>query len=268
MALTLPDICALLEDIAPLAAAEEWDNVGLLIEPSRFGTTKIERVLLTIDLTFSVLREAAEHGAELIVAYHPPIFKGFKRLRASAPAETLVLHALELGLAVYAPHTALDAAEGGVNDWLLEAIGIGDTSPIVPSKTGAGGLGRRVQLDEALPLDALVHRIKAHLGLAHVRVAAAPAHVQGQLLTTAAVCAGSGGALFERLDDVDLYLTGEMRHHDVLAKVARGASVVLCDHTNTERGYLVRYAQRITAASAGQLRVAIASTDHDPLRIV
>ncbi len=116
-----------------------------------------------------------------------------------------------------------------------------------------------------LPLAGAIERIKTHLGLRQVRVAAADRHRQGEAIESLAVCAGSGGALFEKAPGFDLYLTGELRHHDVLALNARGSSVVLCDHTNTERGYLPRLKHRLDAASGGALEISVSDADREPL---
>jgi dinuclear metal center YbgI/SA1388 family protein len=274
MAMPLKQVAALLEALAPPNLAEEWDNVGLLVEPSTLAGDRparlIERVLMTIDFTEGVLREAVEQRSDLVVSYHPPIFRGLLRLRAHEPAERAVLGAIEHGIAIYSPHTALDAAAGGMNDWLLEAFASGEPGFIqpLPGSDAGAGLGRRLILDEAEPLSRLVERIKSHLQLTQCRVAAAPEHALGRPLRSIAVCAGAGGSLFAKLDDVDLYLTGEMRHHDVLAKLTRGASVVLCDHTNTERGYLPRLAERLRVSAQAALVVRVSEVDRDPLAIV
>lgn len=267
MSTPLSQILPVLEHLAPLRHAETWDNVGLLIEPRR-DDHPVSRVLLTIDLGEDVLDEAAERGAELIVAYHPPIFSGLKRLTRSGAGERVVIDALRAGIAVYSPHTALDAAPGGVNDWLADALGPGQRAPLAPSADdGAYGMGRQLTLAQPLELGALVAQVKAHLGLAHVRVAAAVAHAQGARIGCAAVCAGAGGSLFAPLAGPELYLTGEMRHHDVRAKVAAGASVILCDHTNTERGYLPTLARRL-GERVPTIDVTISERDRDPLEVV
>ncbi len=267
MSLSLGQVVALLETIAPLRFAADWDNVGLLVESA--AEQAVSRVMCTVELGEDVLAEAIELGAALVVAYHPPIFRGLKRLTSADAGERTVLGAIRSGIAVYAPHTALDAAPGGVNDWLAEALGPGERAPIdtAPDQPDTG-MGRRVTLAEPASLEVLVARIKQHLGLAHVRVAAATRHRAGAAIADAAVCAGAGGSLFEKLRDPELYLTGEMRHHDVREKVAAGASVVLCDHTNTERGYLPRLAARLQALSDNALDVRVSVRDRDPLEIV
>lgn len=269
MANTLASVVAELERIAPLGLAESWDNVGLLIAPAEPSAEEIavERALLTIDLTETVLAEALELGAQLVVAYHPVIFGGLKRLRRTVPMERVVLRAVRSAISVYSPHTALDAARDGVNDWLAEALGPGPRVPLAPREGEPElGMGRTVTLDQPAPLAEVVARIKGHLGLEHVRVAASARHEAGEPIHSAAVCAGAGGSLFEGVRGMDLLLTGEMRHHDVLARAAGGTSVVLCDHTNTERGYLPRLAERLRGACSG-LEVVVSRRDRDPLAV-
>jgi len=268
MSTPLSEIVPVLEALAPLRYAESWDNVGLLVEPRR-EEHPVNRVILTIDLGEDVLEEAAERGAELVVAYHPPIFSGVKRLTLATASERVVLAAVRAGIAVYSPHTALDAAPGGVNDWLADALGPGVRAPLVPATDGRPdtGMGRSVKLDALTSLDALVARVKTHLGLTHLRVASAAEHDAGRAIERVAVCAGAGGSLFAPLTEPELYLTGEMRHHDVRAKVSAGASVILCDHTNTERGFLPRFARRL-AERVPSIDVTVAARDRDPLRVV
>ena len=131
MAAKLSAVVDGLNAIAPLELAEEWDNVGLLIEPSR--PRPVRRILLTIDLTDAVLDEAIAAKVEMIVAYHPPIFEPFKRLGSGGGRR--ITRLIENRIAVYCPHTALDSVHGGVNDWLADAFGEEGSSHIrVPIK--------------------------------------------------------------------------------------------------------------------------------------
>jgi len=121
------DVCRVLEAIAPPALAAEWDNVGLLIGRE---SAAVRRLLLTVDVTEAVLREARRNRAEVVVTYHPPIFWPVPRLTAGATP--VAYAAARAGVAVYAIHTALDAAPGGTNDVLAEAVGIADPRPLEP----------------------------------------------------------------------------------------------------------------------------------------
>jgi dinuclear metal center YbgI/SA1388 family protein len=265
----LQQILASLEQQAPLGFAEPWDNVGLLLEPVPVAdAAPIAHVLLTIDLSDDVVNEAEALGATLIIAYHPPIFQGLKRLRSSEPAERAVLRCAARGIAIHSPHTALDAAPQGVNDWLLDAFGPGERAPCLPHATDPRfGQGRGVRLAAPLSLADALSCIKLHLKLPQLRVAAAAVHASGGLISRIAVCAGAGGSVFEKLSGFDLYLTGEMRHHDVRTRAAAGSSVVLCEHTNTERGFLPVLAERLKLSVGSGVQFHVAACDRDPLTI-
>jgi dinuclear metal center YbgI/SA1388 family protein len=113
----LKDIVAVLDDLAPLRYAESWDNVGLLVGDPAADVT---RALVTVDYTAAVAEEAREAGAQLVVAYHPPMFAAVKR----APNDALWVDAIKRGIALYSPHTALDVAKDGTNDFLADACGV------------------------------------------------------------------------------------------------------------------------------------------------
>lgn len=116
--------------IAPLELAEEWDRVGVLLAGDR---RSLRRVLLTIDLTEAVLAEAIALDADGIVAYHPPIFDPIARLDDRTAKSRTIRAAARAGLFIHSPHTALDAAEGGVNDWIAGGLGQGRIRPLVPA---------------------------------------------------------------------------------------------------------------------------------------
>jgi dinuclear metal center YbgI/SA1388 family protein len=121
--MTVTEITAVLEEIAPPALAESWDNVGLLVGDA---VNTVRRCLLTIDYTSAVAEEARSAGCEFVVSYHPPIFDGLKRLQASS----LIFQAIRDGVAIYSPHTALDVADGGTNDLLAEILGLQEIRPL------------------------------------------------------------------------------------------------------------------------------------------
>lgn len=127
VSLTVGDVAALLDTLAPPDMAQSWDNVGLLAGDR---AAPCRKVLLTIDLTPPVLDEAINAGTDLILSYHPPIFKPLTRLLAdSGGTDALVHQAIARGMAIYSPHTALDAAPGGTNDVLASLCGLEDIEP-------------------------------------------------------------------------------------------------------------------------------------------
>ena len=256
----LNDAVEVLQAIAPTGLAEEWDNVGLLINPLR--PRRIRTILLTIDLTEAVAEEALSRKADLIVTYHPILFQPAARLDAALAYDRSVMKLVQKNIAVYSPHTALDAVIGGVNDWLADGAGEGEVSILKPIAGTDAGQGRLVALKRPVTLSTLTRRIKHYLGLDHVRLAVS---CDQQKIRTIALCAGAGSSAFEGVK-ADCYLTGEMSHHNLLAATQNGTHVILCEHTNTERGYLPVLAKILRKALGNGVDIAISEIDSDPIK--
>lgn len=374
---TVQSLIDAMQRIAPLEYAEPWDKVGLQVgSPSRplDGAT-----LLTIDLTERVLEEAIGRRARAIVAYHPPIFEPLNRVTDRTPRQRIILGAAEAGIAIYSPHTALDAAPGGMTDWLCEGLSggqgrvEGDCRALAPhgardpeqevkivtfvpyadaekvrnalASAGAGiigayrvcsfgvtgtgtflagegakptvgapgrleevselrlemvcskralplaidtlrkfhpyeepafdvyellprplrgaGTGRRLTLDRPATMRELAQRLRGFLDRARIKVALVG---EDRPIATLGVVPGSGGdlAALARREGCDAFITGEMTHHAVLGALHAGMSVLLAGHTNTERGYLPRLAERLRTMLPG-VEIVVSTTDRDPL---
>ncbi|MEP0845336.1 MAG: Nif3-like dinuclear metal center hexameric protein [Phycisphaerae bacterium] len=131
------DVLAAVELIAPLAGAAEWDNVGLLCGRAEWPAS---RVLLAIDLTDAVAREALRRRTQMLLVYHPPIFKGVRSVTPAAAASTTMLpDLLAQRVAVIAVHTALDAAPGGTNDLLVDMLDCVERWPLEPQRVEGAG---------------------------------------------------------------------------------------------------------------------------------
>lgn len=260
------DLVAVLEEIAPIAYAEAWDNVGLLAgDPA----AEIDRVLFTIDLTRAVLDEAVAARAGAVVAYHPAIFAPLKRLAHDAP----IVEAVKRGVAVYSPHTALDAAPGGTNDVLADVAGVRreGRSPLRAAAFPAAsdvGMGR-VGHVEPTTREALFARLRDGLGVQHLLVAGP----RRGAVERVAVCAGSGGEMWRDAlrARADVYVTGEMRHHDALAATEGGMTVVAALHSRSERvtlAHLEARCRELAAARGAAIATSRSVADDDPFTIV
>ena len=249
-----------LENIAPLNLAEAWDNVGLLINP--LHPHDIKKILLTIDLTEAVANEAIASKIDLIVTYHPILFRPASRLNSDQAYDRTVMKLIQHEIAVYSPHTALDAVVGGVNDWLANSVGAGEVTVLQPLENSEAGQGRLVTLESPTTLTALTQQIKKHLALSTLRTAA-PA--EERAIQTVALCAGAGTEAFNGIE-ADCFLTGEMSHHHILATTMGGAHVILCEHTNTERGYLPVFVKILQKALGNGVDICVSEIDSDPIK--
>ena len=125
----IQDVINHLEDFAPLAYAEDFDNVGLLVGDKN---TKLTGVLVTLDTLEAVVDEAITNNCNLIVSFHPIIFKGLKKLTGKTYVERTVQKAIKNDIAIYAIHTALDNHVNGVNDMICDQLGLLNRKILIP----------------------------------------------------------------------------------------------------------------------------------------
>ncbi|MFD1066378.1 Nif3-like dinuclear metal center hexameric protein [Oceanobacillus locisalsi] len=121
------DFFQIMDKWAPKSFAYHWDNVGL--QTGRFHDTT-SNILITLDVTEEVVDEAVEKGANLIIAHHPLLFQPLKQINVDHPKGSIVQKLMKNDITVFAAHTNLDVAEGGVNDLLSDAIGLQDKEPL------------------------------------------------------------------------------------------------------------------------------------------
>uniref|UniRef100_UPI0037E8DF8E NIF3-like protein 1 n=1 Tax=Semicossyphus pulcher TaxID=241346 RepID=UPI0037E8DF8E len=345
----LKEVLQVLEQLAPLFLAESWDNVGLLVEPSK--PRPVKTVLLTNDLTDAVMEEAEAMSCDLIISYHPPLFRSIKRLVQKDWKQRLAIRAVEAGIVIFSPHTSWDSVKGGVNDWLVGGLGSGQVSVLSQALGGSAhshklefmvksteevnvimeelkacdsgttlqhavsrpdssgihvsvtcgdsaltpsvqtllrhnaasqsltilklekhplpghGQGRLSVLDQPVTVATAIQKMKSHLGLSHLRLALGWGQTLESSVCSVAVCAGSGASVLNGVK-ADLYITGEMSHHEVLDAAAKGTSVILSDHSNSERGYLAVFRERLAMRLQEGMTVAVSKADRDPLEVV
>ena len=127
----IKDIIPLLEEMAPLAYAEDFDNVGLLVGNLETETTGI---LVCHDALESVIEEAIAKNCNLIVCFHPILFSGLKKITGKNYVERAVIKAIQNNIAIYAVHTALDNHPEGVNKIFGNALGLINTKILIPKE--------------------------------------------------------------------------------------------------------------------------------------
>jgi dinuclear metal center YbgI/SA1388 family protein len=140
------DVINHLETYAPLAYAEDFDNVGLLVGNKKNTVTG---VLVTLDTLEAVVDEAIENNCNLIVSFHPIIFKGLKKITGKNYVERVVLKAIKHDIAIYAIHTALDNHINGVNDIISNQLGLQHKKILIPQAQTIKKLTTYVPKDEA-----------------------------------------------------------------------------------------------------------------------
>jgi len=364
----IKDIAARIDEIIPLKLAQDWDNVGLLIGDSQ---KDVKNILLTIDITRDVVAEAKKLKTDLIIGYHPVIWDALKKITADGPTG-VVYDLIRSGIAVFAIHTALDSAVGGVNDGLAEIVGIVNGEPIgdyvanpagdnyklvvfVPAKSaaevsnavfaaGAGAIGNyshcgfgaegtgtflphkgakpaigkrgklekvdEIRFETIVPAGKLndvvaamkkvhpyempafdvfkLHDTELPFGLGRIGELARPMRIaqiiekikkatgakavgmvgdRNRLVRRAAVCAGTCGKIVNSViaAEADLYLTGELKHHQALAAQEAGLTCICLSHTISERFILKKFARQLQK-QIKTIEIRISRKDADPFK--
>ena len=240
------DIFRTIDDFAPFDTQMDFDNAGFLVGR---GDSEVTKVLVALDITLPVVREAEAAGAQLIVSHHPVIFGSVRRLTDESPEGEVLLSLAEKKIAAICAHTNLDVAVDGVNDALAKAIGLQTIRVLqpesIPDRKGrVYGLGRVGELPEAVTAVELARVVKEKLGAAGVRLTDG-----GRPVKRVAV---GGGACGECLKDAfragcDLLVTADVKYHTFLEAKARGISLMDAGHYATEQVVLPGLAQRLSA---------------------
>lgn len=127
----IKDVINIIEEIAPLSYAEDFDNVGLLVGDKNENLTGI---LVCLDTLEAVVDEAIEKKCNLIVSFHPIIFGGLKKITGKNYVERVVLKAIKNNISIYSPHTALDNSFVGVNAKICDVLGLKNKKVLIPQK--------------------------------------------------------------------------------------------------------------------------------------
>ena len=234
---TTHEILTFLEEFAPPALAESWDNVGLMT--GRRGQ-EVTRVLCALDVTEGVVAEAIERGAQLIVAHHPMIFTSVHAVTDDNTTGRALLAAIKHDVSVICMHTNADCAEGGVNDALAAALGL---TGVVNMEAGENGmLGRVGNLPEAMAPRAFAAYVKGKLNAGGVRFTDA-----GKPVRRVAVGGGACGKLMDYAiaKGADAFVIGDCSYDIMQRAQALGLTLVDAGHFPTENPMVPVFAARI-----------------------
>ncbi len=221
--MTVNELYNELSALYPTSFSEEWDNDGLMCCID--GCKEVKRVLCALDATDAVIDHAIENGFDLILTHHPLLFHKVGAFTESVPEARKLMKLASAGISVFSFHTRADAASGGVNDLLAEALGLSDIEPL------PGGLGRIGTLKEKATLSAFVEWVKEALPTPLVLVGDA-----GLPVFRCALCGGSGKdeIAAAKAAGADTFLSGRLSYESVNEAGALGINLLEAGHFYTE----------------------------------
>lgn len=229
--MTVHDLEAILEQLAPASLKLGNDPIGRCIGSSNSSITKIG---VALDATPSVISECVAQGINVLVTHHPLIYSPLHRLDASSGfPESAVIAAIKADIAVLSAHTNWDCADGGINDVLANLLDLTHCYAIEPTpgtdggKTGIGRVGRLSSpMMETDFLSLVEERLQVSVRCSERR---------DRLVQTVAVCGGAGEGLYSNVKErADIYVTSDIRHHMFVAAYGENCTLWDAGHRETE----------------------------------
>lgn len=226
MSAAIKDVIDLIEYAAPKELQYDWDNTGLIVKCS----DSVEKILIALDVTEEVIKEAVECGCDMILTHHPLIFSAIKSLSFDEYPNSLVMELIKSGISLYSAHTSYDRAQGGMNDMLADRLGLTDVKTI-------GGTGEDLmrigELESAVSAKELAQHVKEKLGSECVKVS----DENCINIKRVAVIGGSGADFIfaAKQQDADVLITGEAKLNNFLEAKDLGILLIDAGHYETEQ---------------------------------
>ncbi len=257
----IKEIVSALERFAPLPLQDSFDNAGLQV-----GVTDAEATgaLLCLDVTEAVIDEAVVLGHNLVISHHPLLFHGVKSVTDRDYVGRCLLKAISNGITLYAAHTNLDNAPGGVNFAIAAKLGLEDVRFLAPSagEGQEGGSGVIGTLPEWMTETDFLRRVKKVFEVGCVK----HSRMMGRQIRTVAVCGGAGSFLIPNAVSAaaDAFLTGEIRYHEYFG---REKEILLAEigHYESEQ-YTRQLLADILQAQCPKLKVDITKINTNPIK--
>ena len=261
----LKEILGALEEYAPLALQDGYDNAGLQIGLAE--DADITGALLCLEVTEDIVNEAVLRGCNLIVSHHPILFRPVKSINSDDYIGRTILTAIRNNIAIYSAHTNLDVALGGVNFKIAEKLGLKDIeflSPkeyVVNGKTIKAGEGVIATLSTPTSKRAFMENVKEVFRLRSLRVN----NADKRTISRVAICGGSGSFLIPTAVEkgVDAFITGEIGYHHFFGY---DNEILLMEigHYESEQ-YTIDLLRDIVTRFAPTLYVCKAETNTNPI---
>ena len=207
----IKEIISLIEDYAPLKLQASFDNSGLLCgDPER----ELTSILLCIDVTEEVVKEAIDKGHNLIISHHPLIFSGLKHITPATYVERCVIDAIKHDITIYAAHTNMDVVANGVSGRMADKLDLYHRQILQPEGDPVDGNGFGIigELQQPVESMAFLQQVKEIFRCDRLRYTTP--HTSS--IQRVAVCGGAGASFFKQAlaGQADIYISGDFKYHD------------------------------------------------------
>ena len=266
---SLKEVIDILDEIAPFALAEKWDNSGLQVGSH---DQTIKKVLVALDPTFEAVCRASSTGAQLLLTHHPLLFRAISCIDLNIYPGDVIREAIINNVAIIAAHTNLDSARTGISYHLAKKLGLVDVEVLEPKEfDGKEGYGTGVigNLTGAVDLLSASGIVKETLELETVKVLGP----NETMIERIAVVGGSGRDYINVAvqKNADLLITGDIGHHAALTAKTLNINVIDAGHFPTERIALkgfIKDLEKIFESRDMEIALELYEDETDPVRTI
>ena len=254
-----------MEKIAPTNLKEDFDNVGLMVGDRN---KEIKKVLLALDCTDSIIEEAKEIGAQLILTHHPLIFKKPSSITTDTLQGKKIIKLIQNDINLYSAHTNWDSVRAGINDTIVDMLGFKSDEIIDKNKIDENaGIGRIVTLENTLTLDEVMDICYKTFGLSGLRYSGD----EDKVIKKIAIINGSGQSYFYDAMNkgVDLVITGDTSYHMVSDYTEMGMSILDIGHFKSEWPVLIEVNKKLQKEIENigeEIEFVISKKSEDPFK--
>lgn len=240
------DLLNYIDTFAPWLLAEEWDNPGLQVGSY---DDEVKRVGICLDAVPEAVIEAHEKGCEVLLTHHPLIFRGIKKISVDSDPGRTIKEAIKRDVNIIAAHTNWDVADEGVNITLASFLELEEIKTLSENRGNPAGFGLtgKIKNENGIAPEKFLEHVKKSWGLSRIDFYS---EKMPEKISRVALCGGSGAEFWRaaKLHRADVYLTADMKYHELTDATRAGLSIGLCDHGEMERASLPKLAEKISGA--------------------
>lgn len=237
-------IIKLLEELYPERNSDDWDNSGGQIINFE---KDIKNIVVTLDISDKLIDFAIEKKADLIISHHPMFFGGLDKIDISTYKGKLIKKIIDNEINIYSMHTNFDMATQGMTKLIGQKLGYEHFDLLkikdIDKDIGYGGI---IDLKKDLKKDEVINLVKEKFQIDKINIFSS----RNKTYRKISFCGGSGGDFIEDAAQLsDIYLTGDIKHHDYQLAYELGLDIIDVGHYNSERFFMEYIADKIKKKS-------------------
>lgn len=268
MSMKMSELIAEIEIIAPRELEEEWDNCGMQIN---MGNQEVNRILIALEITKSVIAEAMMKEIDFIITHHPLLFHKIDVVDYNTITGNYVIDLIKAGISVYSAHTTFDEAFGGNNEYLADLLGLSRIRRIKNKRTAMKGdsreyvIGRMGEFTEPITMEAACRLVENSL---NIKGELKTVGDSNKIIRTVGLCTGAGGDEMGAAikNGCDLFITGDVRHHEAQIAIEKGICIIDAGHYGTEKIFAENFADKLKKNVGSKIQIVESEINTNPFK--